>query len=304
MSYLRSKAAPFAAGPLPCVPDAINLPSQKLRLRQHGTFATGTTGDGFVCVAPFTPSTNGAALTGTSATSVGTYGGTALVSYTNKVSTSWKNAEKTAAVIDSDDTAFRPVAVAVRVKYIGPAAYRSGLITTLSSPNNFSILTQAANLTDDFSELTEPVGEGWHTVMFVPKVTADLAYRDNTSNDGVFGFGITGTYDASGAVGPAAFAYDIVGYYEMTGVDVTSATPSGSDAAGLAAVNTVMGDTIHVGVPPQGGMDVAVERLKRVLINGMSYALSNPGRAAANLRAAHDVLQNVRGIHNFNQIGN
>jgi len=295
-AYLRAVADPFNDNnPPACVPDSKTLPSFKQRLYSRGVFASGTTGIGRILVGAYAPSSNGACADMSTNTSVQTWT-TTFDTVTNTQVATWNDARDTTAEIDNDDTAYRPVAIALRIKYNGPREYSAGVIHPLSNANNLhlggeSMSTSAKNM----SGAVTAVGLGWHTTVWRPKNAADDSYRDDVLTAKPFGFGIEGTYTGAGVVGAATFMYELVGYYELVGGTNLGATPSESDVTGFAAVQSATSGL--VGAPT---LDKAWTDVKSALLTGASYAIENPGKTMTLARQAKIAFDGLRGRGHHN----
>lgn len=249
--YLKARTQPFSAyDQLPCYPDLVSLPSQKIKIWQRGVLSTGLTGDGFILVGAHNPTSDGDVVLRTQSSSVGNVT-TTPDAYTNTITRSWVGARSTVAELSVDTSGFRAVAIGLRARYTGPALYRAGIVYGGSSPTAEDLGTLSLQAAGDMLHATRvPISDKWHTVMWMPVTTGDLAYRDTPLSDHTLALYFEGTYTGAGVVGPASFMWEVVGFYELIGSQSGLNTTSESDPVGLAAVKNVVDRTNHVDGAP------------------------------------------------------
>jgi len=124
-----------------CIPTAnFPLPSQKVKCFLRGQFALGTTGFGYVVMTP-TTTNDGACLTMTSSLSVGG-AGTALNVFDNLNSIACGDLPyDTAQIFTNQVVSARVACVGVRIRYAGRSDQRSGIYTSLESPDHINLFT-------------------------------------------------------------------------------------------------------------------------------------------------------------------
>lgn len=242
--YAQSVLDPFnyVANELPCIPDSSDAPTFKGSMIAQGTFATGTTGFGYVTVAPYATSLNNVAsiLHTTSgyagSTLTGTYNATG-------VSTSFMSRAPFSTV---GFPIGRLVALGLRIRYIDTELARGGRVGVASASDASNTDDTLNGLSSDelFSRpnsISKPVDRRWHQVTYRPRAIDNEFYK----------CGVDRGFSASGSAAnaqlaifiegqPAAkFEYAVVAYWEYkpSGINsVPATTKSHVDPVGYAVV--------------------------------------------------------------------
>lgn len=264
--YARALVNPFS-GPLACVPNYPALLTLKQRSYVKGTFATGTTGNGWIVADPSYSAVNDQ----TSAFStLSTFGGTTVnLVGGGGVQQTESNSQYALGTIGPGLSLVRNVAFGIRIRYIGTELDRGGQIVALCDPNHNSL--QGRAFTDfDAEEVSRrfPVDRQWVTVLYSPYFVTDTDFFSNfpvytpAATDPSFFMGIM--VQAASAGVSLSYEYEVYGLYEFQGRNIRGMTPSHVDNVGFGAVNAA-GAFGAVSKPHQGpSQPVEMNMLKNV----------------------------------------
>lgn len=137
--YIQALFDPFSVSAGVCIPaDVFPLPSQKVKVFNRGTINLGTTGFGFIGLAP-TPWSDLQCITATTSTSVGN-AATLFGAYTNLGSGSFSQLPYTNADRLANSVQARVVASGLRVRYAGTENNRQGLYVALEEQDHADTL--------------------------------------------------------------------------------------------------------------------------------------------------------------------
>lgn len=222
-----------------CIPDLLDLPSQKLSIYSRVTFAIGTNGFGFITFNPWAianifnaVATTTAAFTGSSCytpNQTAVPGGVSQLPYPNTPYTSLFNPR------------YRLVAAGLKCRYTGTELNRGGTIAPVSAVapgDNLAGSTMASVLSRPLVE-PEACDRKWHGVFYKPLSPDDYTYQPMDYR--IAGVVNTDAYMGIVATGTAGNTYEaeFIGYYELTSVGaykVVSTTRSDADLLGLGIV--------------------------------------------------------------------
>lgn len=192
MRYMAALCNPFQAEPGACLPcDLFPLPSQKLRPFTRGTFQLGTTGFGFIQVAPTTTRDAPACIHSNAATvmsSSTTIAGVVLSGNWGSQTLSSLPYTIAQTAVGTGTLQSRVVSLGVRVRYAGIESTRSGTIACYEEQDHVG---QAVD------------GMAWNGVLVHPSATVS-----RPSGDGSW----DGTVCTSGPVSPLELEFNIGSY--------------------------------------------------------------------------------------------
>ena len=256
-TYLKALCDPFSldAG-MACIPDLVDIPSQKIMCKARGTFAAGTQGVGYLVASP---------LCAVSDSTFGiVYSGTAYAGTTINVNTA------TAGVSGSDTGQFpytsaqianlqqRTVACGLRVRYLGTELNRSGRMVLGRLPAGSSASGYSmTNLLSNNAFQSIPVSRKWSYVTYIPSDESDYGYTSNAgtinSTDTLGNARLLCMID--GTTASNAFEYEVVYHKEYYSKNqnvqnVPNLSVSHSDTNGLSAIrNYLEGSVDYLGGP-------------------------------------------------------
>jgi len=232
----------FRGNDLPCVPDLIDVPSQKVCTLTRITATTGTAGFGYIVVNP---------VVGSSATNPTIYG---RVSTSAFAGNSLATTLPTTGVIGFDDAGYpypgsagarnhRTVACAIRARYIGTELDRGGRILAVRSPSNDSMsLATADQVLSRTSTTTHQVSRNWTTVGWLPSLPSDTEYSESSLLD-LWTMALVFESKAGNS-----FECEVVRYHEFlpgqvagTVYPVTAVTQSHSDINAMSYIRDFVG---------------------------------------------------------------
>lgn len=284
--YLRVLCEPFQPYSSACVPDLNDTPSQKIRTVQRGVVNIGTASRGFIAVDVWRNAFNntGAVLAtdlGFATDAIGSTAITGVVGHSNAQS------PYPIASLGSGDgfIQFRPVAVGVRIRYIGTELDKSGRTIPFRHPTNRAINTYTEESCLAYAEThPQPVARKWSAATWVPTSSQDYDYQIAITNfvgvPGVNRNTICIFIDGKPGI---AYEYEVVSYYEYTGA-VANATPSHSDIQGVSAIRGFIENQVS---SIQGSMyQKAMNYFSNLTpddISGWTHAATYAGRKAAPL---------------------
>jgi len=223
-----------------CLPAGFPMPSQKIRAFARGFMSTGTTGDGFLYMAPCIVS-DGANILVTSATSAGT-AATAFNAFTNTVAASIpKIPYTTLQVVTNKTVEGRLVSACIRVRYSGTEDSRSGVVSLFEDPDHLDVSASSANgisLYDSCGKQRVFGDGGWHQINWSgPCKQAEQEYVSTALySTTCLVIAINGTTTAAGALGPQPFEYEVWENLEFLGRDVVGKTNNVLDPDGTVKV--------------------------------------------------------------------
>lgn len=231
--YAESLANPFTGPPDACMPDAIPIPSRKMRVFVRSVFTTGALGFGFVVI-------RGSAANDVNVCrhSEATYTGGVIATSGLGVTPLTNNSDYTSAEFGAtqDLLKMRIVSLGLRVRYIGPELNRSGQMVLLEEPNHNSLDGLSfGDLASYQSAKIVPVDRQWHSVLYSPKLLEEVEYTRGhcpascLDNIVVAVQGVDPTLALS-------FEYQYYVNFEIIGVNARGKTPSHSDPSGFSAV--------------------------------------------------------------------
>jgi hypothetical protein len=261
-TYMRVLSNPFTDVDNACIPDAITLPSQKMRVTCRGTFYSGTNGFGFVGINPWTgitsdgiSTTQGIGCTAVYSTVNYNYAYVTLpmTSTTGGIATANSNSIYTRAAMNGAQGAlnFRLVGCGLRVRYIGTELNMGGRIIMYRQRTNFpdvnNNLSPAYALNDVFYH-SSTMSRSWKQITYLPARTEDLSYHsfNDPSNVGVTDYRIMWAL-VDGTVTNVAFEFESIYYYEIVGVGSSGiqVTRSHSDPVGFGAIMSALPQTLR-----------------------------------------------------------
>jgi len=194
-----------------CVPDSTVVPSVKRKMFARGTFSTGTTGVGGAWFSPYVPTSDGAQITGTSATSVCTTASTRQTA-TNTVVTSYRSTF-TNADISADGLQWRLVAAGLRIRYRGTELNRGGTITVYRQPDNTTAdTTTIAFIRIEPTSVLTPVKNQWVSVNWKPVKATDYTFSVSTTGSHCMALIVEGA-----DLNPQTYEFEVIGHFETIG---------------------------------------------------------------------------------------
>lgn len=219
------------------------IPSEKMKVWSRGSFATGTTGFGYILVRPATGAATGAGVTAV-------MGVTSLSSYTGSTMSNVVGANTQAVISNSTyvpsqfsatGVKYRLVAAEVRVRYVGTELNRGGNAVVYCDPNHNSVAAygQAQLLTNPSAgrsdiEMAEWISCKYNGVVDPTEENYSFGFTeaDNKANNWCMAIAIQ-----SAAVAQP-FDYEVYAHFEIIGANSTNLSSTISDPVGHGAVNT------------------------------------------------------------------
>lgn len=232
--YMMALTDPWDLIDPPCIPDFIVLPSFKFSARGRGVFSIGNNGVGFISIDPWAMALSDILSVRTTNASYNGSGysptGSGVVALT------------TASPVTSQLSlvrSLRVVGASAKIRYSGTELNRGGRIIAYRTPNNTDAESQSADVFLTNPEaVTVPVDRDWHAVNFRPARDVDLAYASTAF--AVSSLEFSQLLLVAGAIPGSSFEYDVIGWYEMSGTDLSQLTRSESDPLGLSVVQSVL----------------------------------------------------------------
>lgn len=276
VDYALALSDPFD-GPLACVPSTYPpIPSFKTRVWSKGNISIGSSGYGFVVIAPGQCAANDSVGILSSSTAYAQFGfpGTSLDTGVIQANT---NSLFTTAQIGPvvGRAKFRQVSCGVRVWYIGSELNLQGEMYGVREPDNNSLLGLSAATLLNYPSSRRVVVTSLRApleIIWIPVQPVELTFQTSTTN-GAYSLGIVVTGPAASA---GIFAYEVFSILEYVGSNVPMRTSSHADPVGFSSVLNAVQDT---GDTWYGrARDFAKETVK-VAASGLS-ALSNSRLAA------------------------
>lgn len=214
-----------------CIPYGFPVPTQRIKTFMRGTFALGTTGQGYIAAGlPIgNDSTIGAQTT--TATSVGT-ANTALNSFTNQQQFGYTKLPYSKALLDSGAVSGRVVSSMIKCRYAGTEANRNGIVTSIENPVS-TAATALGNLTmNTISQFTasvnerpSPTGE-WHVVKYTGPTQQNMAQLQSSS--AWEAYGLTMALVINGTASDK-YEFECYSHYEFAGNSVPGTNMTHSD---------------------------------------------------------------------------
>jgi hypothetical protein len=248
--YLQALTDPFGytSNGLPCVPDLNDLASYKVSTIATGTFVVGTTGIGYVAVAPQN-ATNDVPI---GVTTTALFAGAAIASAGVGI-TSFVNPRAPYGTANLRDS--RLVAMGLRCRYMGTELNRGGRIitaVTAAQGDGWNGTTTNGILSRPDSSSFE-CDRKWHGVNWKPLSINDVTYISNRNNDattaGSPGYNQMVCYVDGGTTGNS-YEFQLVAYWEFiprydsatsTTFSVPNVSKSHADLVGLSNVRDYLG---------------------------------------------------------------
>jgi len=301
-NYLHALTNPFVqinGSDLPCIPDHIVLPSNKVQVTARGTFTVGTSGFGFVAADPYVGINNAGEFAGTTSSFPVLYtGATYTFPYVDiDVSGDAPAVGVFGANTNSPFNAAGPlltsqmrvVGCGLRVRYSGTELYRGGTLALYRSQDNASPPTNPslANLLQTPLSAMVPVTRGWHSVCYAPASLDDVSYRNFNSAYNANATGISHYSLIIAVQGPAVhttqqtFDFEYVAYYEQIGASL-QLSPSHSDPVGVGAIQAVTAMARLPDKPPEQNEQTFLSKIGQYLANGISGIADKAVSAAGN----------------------
>lgn len=218
-----------------CIPDSINWPSDRLRLRvSNATMTVNSSGCALATFNPFNMCADVDFGSTSGATSVGGTN-TTISAWTLMNSVQWPSPFNDAD-IGAQKTQYRPVNFAVRVTYTGKPLDLSGLVCFLQSPNDQAIggiNSVTAQGYPGYRQFTTDKSSCYcASYKFVDR--SFKSANTDGSHDGspLFAVFITGAEPST------SYAIETYAWYEAIGRSVRGARPVEEDPTGYAAVQS------------------------------------------------------------------
>jgi hypothetical protein len=237
--YLLAVTDPWTmrtAGRFPCVPDLIDVPSNKHGSTLRGQLTVGTAGFGFIHVNPFMWGNND--IIG--CCSDVAYAGTTVAAVTSAGTT---NLIDTRMPYTANNTAsYRLVAAGLRIQYTGTELNRGGQIIAASNcANNGSMIGFNYDRLASLPDVTpQSCTRGWRGCIARPLMPIMFQYQTTPVGDGNQAFLTIGI---NGPVGNT-FQFELVRFFEAISdgdITVNSTSQSHSDIVGMSSIRDALG---------------------------------------------------------------
>lgn len=293
-AYLRVCVNPFGnfGKNMPCIPDAIAVPSKKIKVTVRGTAVAGG-GTGYVIYNPWLAIVNDGGLSGTLDSFPVTFTTSAYASgeaYFRAVAAGAyttagllgvnSNSPYTTANFTSNLWAFRLVGAGMRVKFIGDNFHNSGRTVLFRDENQSSIQsgTQVSTMLADMYTNTIPhkqIPASGVSITFLPTgwqansyalLTNFNQFSPNAGKSCLMCF-----FSGGDTTTAQSFEFECVSFYEIVGRNLDT-TPSESDALGHGAVTSAISQVIRAPVKPP---EVVEQTLLQTATNYLSNQISN-----------------------------
>jgi hypothetical protein len=307
--YLHALVNPFVQidGPsLPCIPDYITLPSNKVQVTARGTMVLGTAGVGYVLVDPYAGISNSGSVVGSNVSfpvlyTDATYtfpnlnylpsGGTLPTG----VSGANTNSPFTITAAPLARSQVRLVGGGIRLKYSGTQLYKGGTMALYRQQDNTSIASGATNsaLLQAPLSAAAPVTRDWHSVTYNPASITDVSYQTFNPYNGILGNShycllIMVTGPAVNTI-QQTFDFEYTAYFEQIGSNL-QLSPSHSDPVGHGAIQTATANARLSVQPPAEQERSILTDIVKFAADNMSGMVNFAGTAA---RAA------MRGVEKY-----
>lgn len=216
-----------------CMPDAVVLPTEKVKLITRGNGATGTTGYGFVVGNPYRPVNDQSSVQCTTSSSVFT-NATTLGAATNLSSVSFTESNFANADLAAGAVEYRTCAFGIRVRYTGTHDEMGGTVIAYRSPSNTN---ENGHTFDEIASNKDaqryPFGREWVSVVYKVATPTDTDFAASVQSVQPMVLLI------HSAIAGATFEFESVIFVEYVGSNVNRATASHSDPVGYSAVQAV-----------------------------------------------------------------
>lgn len=238
LAYAKAKLDPFnyQQNELPCIPDVLDIPSQKLVTVLRGTASTGTTGFGCIMASGNWNANDTPVVWSTDST----YAASNMPSATGTgVVATWDSRFPYPSSLKRQH---RSVVTALRVRYIGTELNRGGRLAMRA--NNVPTTSTGATFSSVASDTVSvifPVDRKWHTILWNPAYPEPYAYDVND-----YSVGTSQPTNAQlialfeGVAAQQAYEWELIGYHELIGAGsalaVAAPTRSHTDTAGYGFV--------------------------------------------------------------------
>lgn len=244
-NYLQALTDPFGVwgnGTEVCIPDEWSLPSFKLHTKLRGNVECGTTGFGFITVAPFV-GTNASPIISHSDS---TYPANTVALNGSPGVTSVSNGQLPFATVRP----FRVVGTGLRVRYIGTELNRNGLVVlqNFPAPGDTPFTMTFQELASRPGAVVHPVDRRWKSLAFRGSREAQHDWANQNlpaSSAGNLSMAIAFSTLASD---PGLFEYEYVSFYEFVSSNdniVPGVTHSDSDIQGIAAIRNYLSHLVN-----------------------------------------------------------
>jgi len=313
-SYLRAIADPFMDfEQMPCIPDAITIPSYKYSAITRGVFTCASDGIGWCEFSPpmnlysntvATGTTTNYPVVYTNGTAPTTSMGFSVVGGALKDNNATNGVSGASSNSPFSDTSFtttaagavqsRVVGAGLRVRYIGPELYRSGQIIMARAKTDASFITgqTSAILLKDTSNHSSPVTRQWRTITFIPANPTVLGYQNPKTYDPTIGTNpsqyvlcayVDGAAIVAGGVPNPTFAFEAITFYEVIGPGF-QVTRSHSDSIGYSAIQSAIPMYVEDGKGNQ------YLKMKAEAAKSMAYDISGMAQNAVTFASNAGIL--------------
>jgi hypothetical protein len=277
---MKALVNPFEVGEgLPCIPDAIALPSLKYSALARGSFDIGTQGVGFVTVSPFCPANDTASVKHTTNLYTGTTFNIGPPNPTG-VNDAFHDAPYTTSQLNASVFAgreYRVVGCGLKANYIGSEFQRAGMEVLHRQPSNQGIIngSTATSLFKYRTTQAATMARSTHDVFYRPDTPQQLGYAPWKPTDVLFPM----TIFISGGTPGQSLYWEAVWYFELIG-DLGQPSVSHADPVGLAAVLGAVPSVESTKTPQQQLVLTARKAAENVAMSesGM-VTVTNAGRA-------------------------
>ncbi len=317
--YLHALVNPFKPLPtseMPCIPDFITLPSNKVQCTVRGTMTLGTGGFGFVLLDPFAMINNNNSTSGSNTNypvkyTTGTYVNTEVNhvpvggSLPTGLSVASSNSPYSSAALPLTLGDVRLVGGGLRIRYSGSEIYRGGSATLYRSQGNTSV-PGGASISDLLtSQLTEtaPIKRQWLQVNFQPDESIQVEYASfnatwNSISSGSSHYSLLIAVQApiiSGGFAQQTYDFEANTYFEVLGQNV-ALTPSHCDPVGTGAIRTALSQARLSTAPPEQQERTLLSSIMNTAWQTMSGAVSTVGSAALQFAGNKALQAGVRAV--------
>jgi len=301
--YLHALVNPFTPLPtseLPCIPDFITLPSNKVQVSVRGTMTLGTEGFGYVLLDPFAMINNENSTVGANTDYPLLYTTSAFVnanvnylpaagSLPVGVVAAASNTPYSSAAQPLSTGDVRLVGCGLRVRYSGSELYRGGSATLYRSQGNQSVPNGVSIATLLTSQLAvqAPIKRQWIQVNYSPDAASQVDYQNfgttfDSLGTGVSHFSLLIAIQApvlSGGLSQQTYDFEANAYFEVLGQNVPL-TPSHCDPVGTGAIRTALSVARLSTAPPEQQERGMLQQIMSTAWETMSGVASSVGQAA------------------------
>lgn len=297
--YLHALINPFVQidGPaLPCIPDFITLPSNKVQVTARGVMTLGTAGVGYVLVDPYAGISNAGSVAGSN-TSFPVLYTDATYTFPNlnylpsggtlPTGVSGANTNSPFSVTGPPlaRSQMRLVGAGLRIKYSGTQLYKGGSMALYRQQDNTSVSSGATNAALLASPLAAaaPVTRDWHSITYNPASIQDVSYQTFNPYNGILGNShycllIQVTAPAVNT-NQQTYDFEYTAYFEQIGSNL-QLSPSHSDPVGHGAIQTATSNARISISPPEQQERSILNDIMKFASDNMSGIMSVAGSAA------------------------